>query len=214
MKSKPLKATALLLAATLAVPGLVFASELPVLRGVGGDFRMNSTLGHEASLSEFSDKLVLLTFGYTNCPDVCPVTLGFLNKVMAELGAQAGRTQVLFVSLDPEYDTPEKLKNYLAFFNRDFIGLMARREVLDDVARKYNIRYGKLSSLQVSTRFRKLKIPNQAQQAQPEEADTSSLYYHSTVIYLIDSQGRVRSSFDTTTAVTRVVDGVRALLGE
>lgn len=214
MKSIPLKAKALLLAATLSVPGLVFSSELPVLRGVGGDFSMNSTLGHEIRLSEFSDKLVLLTFGYTNCPDVCPVTLGFLNKVMSELGEQAGRTQVLFVSLDPEYDTAEKLRNYLAFFNRDFIGLMAPREVLDDVAGQYNIRYGKISSLQVSTRFRKLKIPTQANQAGFDEADRSSLYYHSTVIYLIDHQGRVRSSFDTTTAVVQVVDGVRALLGE
>ena len=101
-------------------------SELPVLRGVGGNFVSDSSLGYEVNLSDYKGNIVLLFFGYTNCPDVCPLTLGYLNSVFTKLSIeQQQKVKVLFVTVNPEYDTPEHLKKYLETFNKAFIGISA-----------------------------------------------------------------------------------------
>ena len=80
-------------------------SELPVLRGVGGNFVSDSSLGYEVNLSDYKDNIVLLFFGYTNCPDVCPLTLGYLNSVFTKLSIeQQQKVKVLFVTVNPEYE--------------------------------------------------------------------------------------------------------------
>lgn len=185
---------------------------LPVYKGIGGNFKLNSTLNRKASLADFNNRLVILTFGYTNCADICPITLGFLNNVLKSMGSDAEMVQVLFVSVDPDYDTTDHLKKYLDYFNPGFIGLNGTRSEIDRVSSLYNIRYSKTSDLQVSTEYRKLRISKDSQS--PGDDDTSSLYSHSTSIYLIDFNGMVRAVFDTTTSRIKIQQAVQSLLLE
>ena len=211
----------------------VMAQPLPIYQGVGGDFNMDSTLGKRVSLSDFDNKVVLLTFGYTNCSDVCPVTLGFLNNALNKVEAAANNTQVLFVSVDPDYDTIEHLTKYLAYFNENFIGLTGTKQEIETAVKKYNIRYTKTSELQVSTQYRKNKIPkdtasiNAASDADEHRGhhaghhkghhgkhDTSSLYSHSTYIYLLDKQAQVRGIYDTTTSPEKLAIAIDSVITE
>ena len=201
----------LLLLCILSLSANASPSTLPIYQGIGGNFEMNSTLGNRISLHNFNDKVVLLSFGYTNCADVCPVTLSFLNSTIKMLKNTGNKVQVIFVSVDPDYDTPDHMKKFLNYFNSDFIGLSGTREEIDNITALYNIRYSKTSDIQVSTKYRKLRIIKE--NSSPEN-DTSSLYSHSTLIYLIDFQGRVRAFFDTTTPVEQVVHSINLLLQE
>jgi protein SCO1/2 len=87
------------------------------------DFRLNDAQGRLLTLADFKDKVVVLFFGYTHCPDVCPTTLADLAQAMSLLGAEAARVQVLFVTLDPERDTAELLGQYVPAFHPSFMGL-------------------------------------------------------------------------------------------
>jgi len=98
--------------------GQVIDSKDPVT-----NFTLTGPGGESVSLVDFRDKVVILYFGYTFCPDVCPATMVELRTAMEELGRQADDVQVLMVSLDPERDTPEVLEKYVAHFNPSFIGL-------------------------------------------------------------------------------------------
>lgn len=82
-------------------------------------------------MSEFKGKWVIIFVGYMTCPDVCPVTLAYLNKEYSNLLENRDAAQVVFLSLDPERDKPELVKQYLANFNQDFVGLIGTREVID-----------------------------------------------------------------------------------
>lgn len=199
-------------------PVSLLANSLPVYKGVGGDFQMDSTLDKKVSLSDFSAKIVLLSFGYTNCSDVCPVTLSFLNNALNALDiSEAEQTQVLFVSVDPDYDTIAHLQKYLSYFNDSFIGLTGSKNDIEKAVKLYNIRYSKTSEIQVSTDYRKNKISKDHEknhQMHHSNHDTSSLYSHSTYIYLLDKKGEVRGVFDTTTAVDTVAQSITSLLKE
>jgi protein SCO1 len=87
--------------------------------------------GQPRSLEDFRGKVVVVTFGYTQCPDVCPTTLADLSSAVKKLGADASRVQVLFVTIDPKRDRPELLKEYVPAFNPGFLGLYG-----DDAATK------------------------------------------------------------------------------
>lgn len=211
MKKYSISIFGFLLIMILSLSANASPSILPVYQGFGGNFEMDSTLGHKASLHDFNDKVVLLSFGYTNCPDVCPVTLNFLNNAIKRLKDQQKKVQVLFVSVDPDYDTTDHLKMFLDYFNPDFVGLSGSREEIDHVTALYNIRYSKTSDLQISTEYRKLRIVKK--NSSPKK-DTSSLYTHSTLFYLIDFQGRIRAIFDTTTPTKKVAYAIKLLLQE
>jgi protein SCO1 len=103
------------------------------------DFKLTGQDGHPISLDEFRDKVVLIEWGYTNCPDVCPITLAKLNKVMEELGDKSADVQVLFVTVDPNRDTPERLKSYVPYFNKGFIGVTGSLEDIQKTARDYGV---------------------------------------------------------------------------
>lgn len=103
------------------------------LTGVNGD----------VSLSDFRGKIVLIYFGYTFCPDICPGTLGNVAQALRDMGAKAEDVQLIMVSLDPERDTPEKLAEYMNHFHPSFIGITGTKEQLDEVASLYGIYYQK-----------------------------------------------------------------------
>ena len=92
---------------------------------IGGDFTLTDGDGKPFNLSDLKGKVVVLSFGYTNCPDVCPTELLTQNDVLKQLGDQAKDVKVAFVSVDPERDTPEVIGKYAKQFNPDFIGLTA-----------------------------------------------------------------------------------------
>lgn len=110
---------------------------------VGGDFSMPDFTGRRRTLSEFRGKVVVLFFGFLQCPDVCPTTLAEAAAVMKQLGAKADDVQVLFVTVDPERDTPALLGQYVTAFDRRFIGLRGSAAELDQAARLFKVYYAK-----------------------------------------------------------------------
>jgi len=102
-------------------------------------FSLTDHDGNPITLGDLQDKIVLIAWGYTNCPDVCPTTLAKLSKVMERLGGDADDVRVLFVTVDPERDTPERLKSYVPFFNGKFTGVTGTRAEIDKAASDYNV---------------------------------------------------------------------------
>lgn len=107
------------------------------------DFRLYEADGKPVSLANYRDKLVVLFFGYTHCPQVCPTTLADLAQVMRELGQQSGRVQVLFVTLDPERDTREMLAQYPPAFYPTFKGLSGDTMATEQAAKAFGVVYRK-----------------------------------------------------------------------
>jgi len=110
---------------------------------VAPDFTLTSTNGQLVSLSDFRGQLVVLYFGYTFCPDVCPTTLFEYKQALALLGPQADQVQVIMVTVDPERDTPETLAQYLTQFSPDFLGLTGTLDEVSTVAVLYGIYFSK-----------------------------------------------------------------------
>jgi len=107
------------------------------------DFKLTDHNGKVRALADFKGKVVVIFFGYTFCPDVCPTTMAELAAVARELGKDAGRLQVLFVTVDPGRDTAEVLARYVPAFNPDFIGLRGDPEVTLQTAKEFKIFYQK-----------------------------------------------------------------------
>jgi cytochrome oxidase Cu insertion factor (SCO1/SenC/PrrC family) len=108
---------------------------------LGGDFSLTDHNSNTFELHQLRGKLVLLFFGYTYCPDICPSELANLSAVLNELGGQAGQVQGLFVSLDPDRDTPEVLHDYVRYFNEGMIGLTGSVVEVAQVAKQYRVNY-------------------------------------------------------------------------
>ncbi len=136
----------------------------------GGDFSLSDVSGHPRSLADFRGKAVVLFFGYTYCPDVCPTTLLELKQALSELGSDAGRVQVLFVTLDPARDKPKLLGEYLGGFDRGFIGLYGDEQQTEKVAKDFKVFFQKV----------------------PGKTPDSYTIDHTSASYVFDPQGRLR----------------------
>jgi protein SCO1/2 len=106
---------------------------------LGGNFALTDHNGRKVSLADFRGKVVAIFFGFTQCPDVCPTTLSDMARVMKLLGPDAARVQVLFVTVDPERDTPELLKAYVPQFDPRFLGLYGDAEATAKAAKDFKI---------------------------------------------------------------------------
>ncbi len=179
-----------LLLILLCLPVLALAKELPINTRLGGDFELVSTEPGQNKLSVFKGKVVLLNFGYTSCPDVCPMVLTRMGKVLNELENERSQVQPVFVTFDPARDTVERLQAYLQYFGKDFIGMTGTPEQISQVARQYGVVF----------------LP------QKSESAAGTLYAHSDYIYLIDQQGRVRALFSSKEPVDDMVDAIESLL--
>ena len=113
---------------------------VPYARG----FELTDQNGQRRKLADFRGKVVSIFFGYTQCPDVCPTTLAEMKEVREKLGPEASRLQVVFITVDPERDTPSLLKNYLAAFDPSFIGLTGTPEEIAAVAKDFKVFYEKV----------------------------------------------------------------------
>lgn len=105
----------------------------------GGPLEMRDHNGRLRRLDDFRGRAVLLFFGYTTCPDVCPTSLAKFAEAVRALGERGSRVQVLFVTLDPERDTAERLKAYVPWFHPDFLGLYADRAGTDALAKAFGV---------------------------------------------------------------------------
>ena len=133
------------------------------------DFQLIDHNGKPRTIADFKGKVVAIFFGYTRCPDACPTTMGELALVMKELGTDAERLQVLFITVDPERDTPEVLSRYVPAFHPSFLGLYGDAEATARTAKEFRIVY----------------------QKQPLK-DGGYSVDHSAGSYLYDTSGRVR----------------------
>ncbi|MCB9133899.1 MAG: SCO family protein [Anaerolineales bacterium] len=134
------------------------------------EFLLTDHNGQLAKLSRFQGKIVILFFGYTNCPDVCPTTLSTLAKALSRLGKKASDVQVLFVSVDPTRDTQEQLAAYVTQFDPDFLGLTGNPGAIAQTAADYGIYY----------------------EVQPGESEDVYWIDHTSTIMVIDPRGRLR----------------------
>jgi len=137
---------------------------------IGTDFSLPDQTGKLRRLSDFKGKVAIVFFGYTQCPDVCPTTLSTLREVMTQLGPQAERVQVLFVTLDPQRDTPALLAQYVPSFHPTFLALRGDDAATGATAQAFKVFYKK----------------------QPGSAPDTYSVDHSTGSYVYDPQGRLR----------------------
>ena len=111
----------------------------PGLATIGGPFALVDTDGDRVTEANFSDKPRAMFFGFTFCPDVCPTTLYEAGGWLDALGDKADDLNIIFVTVDPERDTPEQMKSYLSSFDPRIVGLTGTREQIDDVISKYRV---------------------------------------------------------------------------
>lgn len=117
------------------------ALDITGIPGYGNDFRLTDHTGKQRTMADFRGKVVVMFFGYTHCPDVCPTTLSEMRQVMQLLGSNAQRLQVLFVTVDPVRDTPELLSKYVPSFNPAFLGLYGDNAATEKMAKDFKIIY-------------------------------------------------------------------------
>ena len=195
------------LLATLAIAAAGHAASspsLPIHDGVGGEFSAASSLGRTVALSEYRGKVVLLFFGYTSCQDVCPVTLSHLAALTKRLGPDADSVQVLLVTVDPEVDTAEHLREYLARFDSRFVGLTGTPADIDRIAALFAVKHD--SSHPVT--------PSTTHHASKTFTDRIEIYSHSQQVYLLDMAGRTRGMFFSGSPLEEMESAVRSLLRE
>mgnify|MGYP006279180271 CR=1 FL=1 len=137
---------------------------------LGRDFAIKDHNGQLRRLADFRGKVVVVFFGYTQCPDVCPTTMAELVEVKRLLGKDGERVQALFITVDPQRDTPDLLKAYMANFDAAFLALCPTPQELADVAASFKVYYKKVG----------------------ESGSTSYTMDHSAGSYVFDPQGRVR----------------------
>lgn len=134
------------------------------------DFHLPDVDGRMRSLADFQGKLVALFFGYTQCPDVCPTTMAELAEAKKQLGPQGDKLQVIFVTVDPERDTPQVLKGYMGGFDPTFIALRPTPQQLAGVAKDFKVYYKKVDG----------------------NTPTSYTLDHSAATYVYDTKGQLR----------------------
>ncbi len=186
------------------------SSKLPVLSGVGGNFTATDMYGKTMQLDDYKGKVVLLGFGYTNCPDICPFTLGYLNDLYTKLPKyRQEQTKVLFMTIDPKHDTPKHLREFISYFNKDFVGITAQTKAqTDHIANLFKIKYKEIGE---NVPVEDIRIVVKKQDKKAGE-DKVRLYDHSVTIYLIDTDGEVRNVSYTGTTQEEFVANILSLM--
>jgi protein SCO1/2 len=160
----------------------------------GADYAKGFTLadadGRQRTLADFKGKVVVMFFGYAQCPDVCPTTMTEMAQVKQQLGSDGDKLQVLFVTVDPERDTPAVMKAYMGAFDPAFVALIPTPEQLAALAKDYKVYYKKVDG----------KTP------------TSYSMDHSAASFVYDTEGRLRLYARYGAGVPAMVSDLRALL--
>jgi len=196
---KKLALGGLIAAVVLAIAGADMFLQAYKFRGTVIDppmaapnFTLKDQNGQPFQLGDQHGKIVLMFFGYTNCPDVCPTTLLQFKQARAQLGNQADRVRFVFVTVDPDRDTADKMKTYLSAIEPAIIGLGGSQAELEPVWKAYGV-------------YRQ-KQPGQSPN------DYADLLEHSSRVYLMDAQGNLRLTYDFGVTADDMVQDVKYLL--
>ena len=154
------------------------------------DFTLTSHYGQEVTLSDYRDRVVLLFFGYANCPDVCPATLADLKQAMLALGNEAEQVQVFMVSVDPERDSQADLAAFVPAFHPSFVGLTGSPDEVAEIATYYGVYFAK------------------------QESDSALGYLvdHTATVMLVDPDGYLRMVFPFDTEAEGIASDISYLL--
>lgn len=166
--------------------GTLYAEPFPP----AADFALTKADGTTFRLSDERGRIVLLFFGYTSCPDVCPTTLAEMKLVMDKLGNTANEVQVVFISVDPDRDTSEKMQTYVEHFNPSFLGLSGSMQELEPIWRNYSI----------------------TREAVESDSAFGVIINHTARVFLVDPQGNMRLTFAYQTPVDDIVHDIRLVL--
>lgn len=153
-------------------------------------FSLTDFNGKPRTLADYKGKVVVVFFGYTQCPDVCPTTMAEMASVMQKLGPQADQVQVLFITLDPERDTPQLLASYVPAFDKRFMGLYGTLEQTAKTAKDFKVFYSKV----------------------PGSSPGSYTIDHMAGSYVFDRDGRLRLFIRHGGSADSIVHDVRQLL--
>lgn len=185
-----LLAPAGLLAAGLAGTGAWWATRPATGVQIGGPFRLIDGDGHGVTDQTFRGKVMLVYFGYTHCPDACPTALQDMASAVDKLTpAQRAQVQIVFITVDPERDTPAVMKDYVSAFDASIVGLSGSPGAIAEAAREYRVYY-----------------------ARHDEGGSAYSMDHSTVIYAMDKRGRLASVFTQQTAPEQMAAELRKLV--
>ena len=155
----------------LLAGGLMSPTGAPQTAAIGGPFRLTNQNGATVTEQDLKGAPFLVFFGFTHCPEVCPTTLFEISEIFRKLGPDADRARAVFVTIDPERDTPAALKDYLSSFDPHMVGLTGDAAEIAAVAKAYRVYYKKV----------------------PLEQDYTM--DHTTIAYLMDKEGRFVSPF-------------------
>ncbi len=184
-------------AAVLVFPearNAVFAPGAPTTAGkalIGGPFTLTDQHGKKVTDADFRGRHMLVFFGFTNCPDICPAGLQLIAAALDKLGSKAANVTPIFISVDPERDTPEKLAAYVKNFDDRIVGLTGTQEEVTAVAKAYRVFYE--------------KTPN-------ESSSSDYGMNHTSIIYLMRPDGTYVAHFTPMTTVEQMVEKLSSVL--
>ncbi len=170
-----------------------WAQELPINTQLGGNFSLTSAQNKQFELNALKNQVILLTFGFTHCVHSCPFVLSKYTQLLKTLGAQAQEVKLLFITVNPEQDTPAHLQHFLANFDARIIGLTGSPAQLKQIAHQYGAVF----------------TPSAHPTQTPHKTDDIP---HTDRIYLLDQQHRIRMIYPLDTAAERIQADIKALL--
>ncbi|MGB5737530.1 MAG: SCO family protein [Thiohalocapsa sp.] len=157
-----------------------------------GRYLLMDVNGRAVTNADFPGQFQLISFGYTYCPDICPTTLAEQTAIMQRLGSRAERIQPIFITVDPERDTPEKLRSYAAYFDPRLIALTGSPALIQSAARNFGVRY------------KKVLDPNAPADRYPVD--------HSAGMYLLAPDGGCIGKLGYGTGIDTIAERIEALL--
>ena len=158
---------------------------------VGGPFSLTDQTGRKVTDKDFRGHYMLVFFGYTYCPDICPTELQVMSAALDNLGAKADAIQPIFITFDPQRDTPEVLKQYITNFHPRLVGLTGTPEEIAVAAKAYRVFYNRLENT---------------------SGPDTYLMDHSTITYLMDKQGKFLKHFSYSTDAAALAQDLEKLI--
>lgn len=169
----------------------ITATEVSAETVVSGKFELQNHLGETVTETSYNGQYRLVFFGFLSCPDICPTTMVQLGEAMNLLGDKQSRVKPLFISVDHQNDSAERLAQYVNYFHSSFDGLTGTAEQIKEAAKGFNVSYGKNSDT---------------------ASKNSNGYYHSAYIYLMDKEGKLIDLFSHATSADIIAQRLRALI--
>ena len=158
---------------------------------VGGPFELVATDGKTVTERDFRGRYMLVFFGFTHCPDICPAELQVIAQALEKLGDKGKKVVPVFITLDPDRDTPQAMAEYVKSFGRNFVGLTGSPEAIADAAKAYRVAYAKVEN---------------------KESASDYSVDHSALVYLMDPEGKYVTHFSYGTSADEMAEKLGKIL--